>query len=58
MMKRKHYNFDDVVVPIPLRHDLVIRIANIPLDLTEAEARKIAAVVLAHAGPPRVPGDA
>ncbi len=36
------------VIPIPLRADVVAHI-HIPLDLTEAEARKIAAVVLAYA---------
>jgi hypothetical protein len=36
------------VVPIPLRSDFTARI-HIPLDLTEAEARKICAVVMAYA---------
>ena len=36
------------VIPIPLRADVTAHL-HIPLDLTEAEARKIAAVVLAYA---------
>ena len=42
------------ILPIPLRADLVVRIEGIPYDLTPAEAKKIANVVLAmaHAAPP------
>lgn len=36
------------VIPIPIRADFVVRV-HIPLDLTEAEARKIANVVMAYA---------
>ena len=36
-----------VIVPIPLRPDLTVHVQGIPFDLTEAEARKIAAVVTA-----------
>jgi hypothetical protein len=35
------------VLPIPIRPDLTIHIQGLPYDLTEAEARKIAAVVTA-----------
>lgn len=41
----------DRILPIPIRADLSVHIANIPLDLTQAEARKIASVVMALATP-------
>jgi hypothetical protein len=37
------------IVPIPIRPDLTIYIQGLPFDLSEAEARKIAAVVSAMA---------
>lgn len=40
---------DELIFPIPLRDGVVVRIACIPSDLTAAEARKIANVVLALA---------
>jgi hypothetical protein len=40
------------VFPIAIRPDVVVRIQGLPFDLTEAEARKIANVVLALAGAP------
>jgi hypothetical protein len=39
------------IFPVPLREDLVVYIQNVPLDMTQAEARKIAAVVSALALP-------
>jgi hypothetical protein len=36
-----------LIVPIPIRPDLTVHVQGIPFDLTEAEARKIAAVVTA-----------
>ena len=39
------------IFPVPLRQDLVVYLQNIPLDMTQAEARKIAAVVQALAIP-------
>jgi hypothetical protein len=42
------------VIPIPLRADVTAHV-HIPLDLTEAEARKIAAVVLAYASADTLP---
>ena len=39
------------IFPVPLRQDLVVYLQNIPLDMTQAEARKIAAVVHALALP-------
>lgn len=40
-----------LVFPVPIRADLVVNISNIPSDLTELEAAKIAAVVKALAVP-------
>lgn len=39
------------LVPIPLRADLTVRLEGIPFDLTMAEARRIANVVIALAIP-------
>jgi len=39
------------VFPIPIRDDLVVYLQNVPLNMTPAEARKIAAVVQALALP-------
>jgi hypothetical protein len=39
------------IFPVPIREDLVVYLQNIPLDLTRAEAHKIAAVVKALALP-------
>jgi hypothetical protein len=39
------------IFPVPIREDLVVYLQNIPLDLSPAEARKIAAVVHALALP-------
>jgi len=39
------------IFPVPLREDLVVYLQNIPLDLTQAEADKIAAVAHALAIP-------
>lgn len=38
-----------VIFPIPLRANLTVKIANLPNDLTTAEARKISAVINALA---------
>ena len=37
------------VVPVPIRDDHVVYLANLPLDLSEEEARKIARVIAAFA---------
>lgn len=37
------------VLPIPLRADLTVQVAGLPFDLTQAEAKKIANIILAHA---------
>lgn len=39
----------DDILPIPLRHGLTVKIAHLPFDLTPAEAKKIANIILAHA---------
>jgi len=39
------------IFPVPIREDLVVYLQNVPLDMTQAEARKIAAVVQALALP-------
>ena len=41
--------FRDDIIPIPLRTDLTVYIQGLPLDLSEAEARKISAVIMAFA---------
>ena len=41
--------FNDGIFPIPLRDDLVIKIAPMPHDLTKPEAEKICRVVMALA---------
>lgn len=37
------------IFPVPIREDLVIYLQNIPLDMTQAEANKVAAVIQALA---------
>ena len=49
MTKRNSGFFDDRIIPIPLREDLVIRIFGLPIDLSQEEARKVAAVIMALA---------
>jgi len=39
----------DDILPIPLRQGLTVKIAHLPFDLTSAEAKKIANIILAHA---------
>lgn len=36
-------------LPIPLRQNLTVRVFGLPYDLTAAEAKKIANIILAHA---------
>ncbi|HSH30234.1 MAG TPA: hypothetical protein VK971_10035 [Thiohalobacter sp.] len=40
---------DKLVFPIPIRPGLIVKVSNIPADLTQTEAEKIAAVVTALA---------
>lgn len=47
MAKRSNWNSN--ILPIQIRDDLIVMIAGIPHDLTEKEAKRIAAVVMAHA---------
>lgn len=37
------------ILPIQLRADLIVQVAGLPFDLTTAEAKKIANIILAHA---------
>jgi len=39
----------DSIVPVPIRDDVVVYVANLPLDLNEDEAERIARVVQAYA---------
>jgi hypothetical protein len=39
------------VLPIAIRADVTVQIGNLPFDLTEAEAKRIANVILAYAVP-------
>ncbi|MDT8449080.1 MAG: hypothetical protein RQ847_02800 [Wenzhouxiangellaceae bacterium] len=47
------------IVPVPIRDDRVVYVANLPLDLGRGEAERIARVVQAYATgqPPREPDD-
>lgn len=38
------------VVPVPIREDVVVKVGNLPFDLTAEEAKKIANVILAYGG--------
>ncbi|OAI04310.1 hypothetical protein A1353_13695 [Methylomonas methanica] len=40
-----------IIVPIPLRENLTVKISNLPADLTQAEAERLAAIVRAYAVP-------
>lgn len=42
---------DHLVIPIPLRDGLTVKIHNIPADLTKQESEKIAAIIKAYAMP-------
>lgn len=44
-----HHEHQHIVVPVPLREGLTIKISNLPADLTEAEANRIAAIIKAFA---------
>lgn len=41
--------FDDQIIPIPIRDNLVVRVAGIPWDLTPKEAERISRIILALA---------
>ena len=40
-----------IIVPIPLRENLTVKISNLPADLTQSEADRLAAIVKAYAVP-------
>lgn len=39
---------EDTIFPIPIREDVTVRIQGLPRNLTQAEAAKIAAVIMAY----------
>jgi hypothetical protein len=40
-----------IIVPVPLRENLTVKISNLPADLTQSEADRLAAIVKAYAVP-------
>ena len=38
-----------VVVPVPLREGLTVKISNLPFDLTATEAERLASIIRAYA---------
>lgn len=46
-----HETDDIPVLPIKLRPGLIVTVSGLPLDLSSAEARKIANIILAHTSP-------
>lgn len=49
-LEREHEEIQ-LIIPVPLREGLTVRIHNIPPDLTKQEAEKVAAIVTAYAMP-------
>ena len=47
-LPQDHHDYH-VVVPVPLREGLVVKISNLPSDLTVAEAGRLAAIIKAYA---------
>ena len=45
------HDIKHIVVPIPLRENLTVKISNLPADLTQSEADRLAAIVKAYAVP-------
>lgn len=46
-----HHDVKGIIVPVPLRENLTVKISNLPADLTQAEAERLAAIVKAYAVP-------
>jgi hypothetical protein len=42
--------FRSDIIPVQIRPDIIVQIANIPWDLSKSEAEKIAAVIMAMSG--------
>jgi len=38
----------NILIPIPIREDLVVQIKNVPIDLTHNEALKISNIIKAY----------
>lgn len=49
MVRNRPYLDEARVFPIPLREDLIVRILDLPADLTLAEAEKLGRVLAAMA---------
>ncbi len=47
-----HTDAKHIIVPVPLRENLTVKITNIPADLTQAEADRLAAIIKAYAVTP------
>lgn len=47
----EHHDVKNIVVPVPLRENLTVKISNLPADLTQSEADRLAAIVKAYAVP-------
>lgn len=47
--RRKPTSSGNIVFPVPLRPDLIVELHNVPSDMTESEAERIASVVKALA---------
>jgi hypothetical protein len=47
--ERSEFTADEVVFPIPLRPNLVVKLVGVPGDLSKREASKISAVIMALA---------
>lgn len=46
-----HQEVKHIVVPVPIRDNLTVKISNLPADLTQVEAEKLAAIIKAYAVP-------
>jgi hypothetical protein len=47
--KYETHDSQHIIVPVPLREGLTIKISNLPSDLTAAEAGRLAAIIKAYA---------
>lgn len=47
--KYESHDSQHIVVPVPLREGLTVKISNLPSDLTAAEAGRLAAIIKAYA---------
>lgn len=47
--KQEFHDFQHIIVPVPLREGVTVKISNLPADLTVAEAGRLAAIIKAYA---------